>query len=287
MMATALGEKLDRMCGVSTRADAVFRKGGTDLDIFSDDRWEVPSRPYKMFGPLITPLDLALNATQAGLSDYSPAEISNLQALAEFMTGVLPRTHEELGRAGPVCPYSSGSLRRGMMRLTASRLRHLDDDLLSDAMRMLRHAFLSEKMNENTEEVFRSITVVFPHLPGKECAAMIDRVQQSLKPSFVRSGLMIGEFYPDCPAPGLHNTAFRPLQTPVVCLSIRHMTVFDAPFMIDDDQHLALFLARYGQGGENRVRSSVANRNCPQTFARVQAVVAAQGKPYEVRAPLS
>ncbi|MGK2911868.1 MAG: DUF6875 domain-containing protein [Sphingobium sp.] len=248
-----------------------------------DEKWETPAQPYMMFGPLITPRDLAANSTQAGLGDYSQTEISNLRALAEFMTGVLPRAHDDLGRAGAVCPFSSGSLRRGMMRLTASRLRHIDEGILSDAMSLLRHVFLSKKIDDDPEEVFRSITVVFPHLPVVEGARLIDHVQKSLKPSFVRSGLMIGEFYPDCPAPGLHNAAFRPLQTPVVCLSIRHMTVFDAPFMIDDDQHLALFLDRYGGGGEHQVRNSVASRNCPRTSARVQAIVASQAQAFEVR----
>ena len=257
--------------------------GGRRLISFPDGKWEIVPQLGPMFGPLVTPHDLDGDPAGPALKDYVPVEMVDLRLLADFLTGVLPRPHNELGRSGAVCPYSAGSLRRGMMSMTACRLDTIDDNALLKAMSTLRKVFLTQRAAQDVEEIFRSVTVVFPHLPVAEGSALIDRVQKFLKRAFIDEGLMVGEFYPDCPAPGVYNAAFRPLQTPVVCLSIRHMTVFDAPFMIDDDAALSAFLLRFGGGGENHVRNSAANRNCPQTTARVQAVVASQLPKVEAR----
>lgn len=251
------------------------------METHHDGKWDIASQPYMMFGPLVTPHDIATNAAEAGLSAYSPAEVSSLRSLADFMTDVLPHPHDDLGRAGAVCPFSSGSIRRGLMGLTASRLDRVHEEYLATAMDALREVFLSARLLEKDDEIFRSITVVFPHLPLDEGSILIDKVQKALKPSYVKDGLMLGEFYPGCSAPGIHNAMFRPLQTPVVCLSIRHMTVLDAPFMLDDAQHLAAYLDRYGGGGAHRVRNSATTRGCPRTSARVHAVIKSHGPGYE------
>lgn len=241
--------------------------------------WHDAARPYLTFGPLVTPQDIAACDADAGLDDYSEREIASLASLATFMTGFLTQPNDELGRNGSVCPFTPGSLQRGLMSITASRLDAVDDQSLFDAMDALRDVFVSKGSTEDPDEIYRSISVVFPHLPVDEGSQLIERVQKALKSSYIAEGLMIGEFYPECPAPGLHNDAFRPLQAPEVCLSIRHMTAFDAPFMMDDDQHLSYFVAHYGADGERHARRAAAKRGCPHTMARLEAILAA---PHEI-----
>jgi hypothetical protein len=101
--------------------------------------------------------------------------------------------------------------------------------------------------------MYKAIIVLLPMLPASRVAEMVDAVQKKLKPGYIREGFMIGEFYPGCPAPGLHNPAFRPLQTPVASLAIREITPFDAPFMIDDDLYVAGYLERFGWAGHERL----------------------------------
>src|SRR5947199_277898 len=50
----------------------------------------------------------------------------------------------------------------------------------------------------------KAILIVFPNL-GADDAAMVDDAQAELKPRFVDSGLMIGEFHENNQSPGLRN----------------------------------------------------------------------------------
>lgn len=75
---------------------------------------------------------------------------------------------------------------------------------------------------------------------------------------------MIGEFYPTCPEPGLHNPAFRPLDTPVPALAIRYITKFDAPFMLGDPAYEAGYVERFGDEGVRRLtRLKARSAGCP------------------------
>jgi hypothetical protein len=43
---------------------------------------------------------------------------------------------------------------------------------------------------------------------------------------------MLGEFHPFSPTPGLRNSHFRPLRSPVPLLAIRHIVESDVDFLI-------------------------------------------------------
>ena len=60
---------------------------------------------------------------------------------------------------------------------------------------------------------------------------LIDGTKQALKPEFVRSGLMLGEFHADNRQPGLHNEEFHPLRSPVPMLVMRQMVPSDFAFL--------------------------------------------------------
>ena len=116
------------------------------------------------------------------------------------------------------------------------------------------------------DRIFRSIIVTFPFIAGSDAPPLIQEVQRELKPDFLRDGLMIGEFYPECPAPGIHNAAFRALQSPVTAIAIRHMTPQDAPFMLQHFRHRELYEEYFGDEGRQRIQALLDARvGCPLT----------------------
>ncbi len=72
-----------------------------------------------------------------------------------------------------------------------------------------------------------------PDIHIEDTSKLIDSVQQKLKPLFVESGLMIGEFHKRNESPGLHNPNFRPLRSPIPLLAIRFMVEADLPFLLN------------------------------------------------------
>ncbi len=99
--------------------------------------------------------------------------------------------------------------------------------------------------------LYKAILLIFPDISGLlEQTALVDRIQQQLKPFFVEEGLMIGEFHEHNESPGLHNPDFRPLRSPIPMLAIRFMTEPDLPFLSrssDDPQVRIRYLNAYLQ----------------------------------------
>ena len=220
-------------------------------------RWEVLSEPFLSFGPLATPADILSRDPAAGTGFYGEPALSSLHAYADYVTNVLTSEHADLGRPGPVCPFIKGALQRNLLRFTACSLDETSEDALTALMDRMRQEFEDSAGpgDFNGEEIYRSIVVLFPYLSPETGPDLIERVQKKLKFSFVDQGLMLGEFYPTCAAPGLHNVDFRPFQAPVLSLAIRYMTVFDTPFLMSDEKYIESFCRRFGESGRKRVDS--------------------------------
>ncbi len=214
------------------------------------------------FRPLRTPGELI--AGSGGLpSDMDASRDSEaLRKIAFYVAQFLTAAHPDLGRPGAVCPFAAGGMKSGLLQITSCDLDRDDEECLTFAIDQLRATFppLSPVSQDNQIEVYRSIVIVFPRLPTDTGPALIERVQKKLKPAFVEQDLMIGEFYPDCSAPGIHNADFRPLRTPVTCIGIRRITLFDAPFMLDDARCLASYQERFGESGRTRIQKLLTAR---------------------------
>lgn len=207
-----------------------------------------------VLGPLVSAKTILSDAKTADMAFYHPSEQGALAKMAAFVHDRLGQGDAMLGRAGPVCPFARGAIQRHGLMLTAIIAHGPGPAQLTRAIARLRDVFVSAvgDLEEDPLEIFRSIMIVFPHLPMK-AVYRIERIQKALKPSFVDQGLMIGEFYPGCAAAGLHNDAFRPLDAPVPALAIRHMSLSDAPFLIGDAQLVQSYIRRFGEEGRSRI----------------------------------
>ena len=78
---------------------------------------------------------------------------------------------------------------------------------------------------------FKAAIFIFPDIELDQTDVLIDRVQATCKPFFVKRGLMLGEFHLRNNSPGLRNDQFFPLRTPVPCLAVRHMVPTDLAFL--------------------------------------------------------
>lgn len=205
-----------------------------------------------LFSSLRTVDEVMRDADAPGGSVTRQALISICNYVLEFLRA----GHPDLGRTGPVCPFAAGATKKGMLQITLCDRDEIDERDLVQGIDTFRSYFPEfDDPVGHEEEMYRAVIVVFSHLPARAGAELIERVQKQLKPMFVSQGLMIGEFYPDCPASGVHNPDFRALQAPVISLAIRRMTVFDAPFMLGDPRCLENYLQRFGQAAHSRVEA--------------------------------
>ncbi|MFF0745845.1 DUF6875 domain-containing protein [Streptomyces sp. NPDC004111] len=186
-----------------------------------------------------------------------PAEhLAPLSLVLDWSRDFLVSSHPELGRSGPVCPYTQPSLRKELFHLALPSAGC--DDLASavDSLRT-RHAALSLPLSEDDRELL-TILLVLPDFDATD-SVELDELQLKAKNEFVAEGLMIGQFHPVCEEPGLYNEAFRPLRAPLPLLAVRKLLVFDLPFLLSDDLHMDHYLQRFAPSIPARIRDRLVS----------------------------
>ena len=179
---------------------------------------------------------------------------SPLGATIAWARKFLARPHPDLGRAGPVCPFTPMALELDTIWMIEIADSTPDPQWMQETIEQCRQVFMETEPQEGPLSINKVIMVVFSGMSADD-APWIDALQAKLKPNFVDVGLMLGEFHSKNETPGLRNENFRPLRSPIPMLVIRHMVESDLPFLKREcDQpevrisYLRSYLRRLGAG---------------------------------------
>lgn len=213
--------------------------------------------PFPVKPAAITPFRTVREIVQSSGQGKAHDAMANM---ACFVSRHLTGRHAELGRAGPICPFARQGSATGGIRFADCAALPGEEARIVEIMAQVRRDFLRWGEGSGIPQILRACVVTFSALEGKEDAAMIERVQRRLKPEYVESGLMIGQFFPGCDEGGIRNPAFRPLDAPVISLAVRFMTLADAPFMLGDPRFRAAFVAQHGADGERELLQAERTR---------------------------
>ena len=204
------------------------------------------------------------------LRDLATAEPNGSRDVAG-VHGPLRRAHEwvveflcapnaKLGRHGLVCPFTKPSLDNDLFFMAMPTIEPGDTRALEVLVGRYKEWFI--ELRARTAEGQRhlvTLVLVLPTFVGGHVHEL-DDVQQRLKDEFVGEGLMIGQFYPECPVPGLWSSTFRPLAAPEPLLAMREMVSSDLPFLVGCPAHADAYLERYGQGIPAHMRRFLVQR---------------------------
>lgn len=179
------------------------------------------------------------------------------QLLRRWIREYLMEPHAELGRAGPVCPFARASTDQDMLWIAEVRGERPMFSQLVAELHALRDTFMELAPADGPESLLKAVFIVFPDLAD---VTVIDAVQRALKPDFVDVGLMVGQFYDGCTERGLWNADFRPLQSPVPLLAIRHMVASDFAFLNTSPAWIEAYLRRFAPTVPSPVRAALADR---------------------------
>jgi hypothetical protein len=181
-------------------------------------------------------------------SELAHSDLDALQAVADWIKTYVVKPHEDLGRPGPVCPFVPGSLERNTFWLAPEQIGDLDVQAVVELMNGYQRLFLDVHSGDGSDARHKVIVVVFTDLPAGRAQSVFDGVlEQIAVPSYAEHGIVFGPFYEGHEGTAIYNSSFRPFQSPVPFLFVRHGVISDWKFFLDDDDWLNRWAHRYGE----------------------------------------
>ena len=177
-------------------------------------------------------------------------DLDALRAVGEWIKAFVVKPHEDLGRAGTVCPFVPGSLERKTLWLAPEQIADRDVPEVVELMSGYKRLLLDTRPTDGDDVIYNVIVVVFSDLPADRAQGVFDDVLQNLAvPSYVEDGILFGPYYEGNEGTAVYNSSFRPFQSPVPFLFVRHGVTGDWKFFLDDEEWLSLWAHRYGESG--------------------------------------
>jgi hypothetical protein len=198
-------------------------------------------------------------------SGLSESDLDGLRAIADWITTYVTQPHEELvGHAGPVCPFLPGSVERKTLWLASERIGEAN---VVELMRGYKRLLLEQA--DGDDDVYDVIAVVFSDLPAERAQGVFGEVIEQLAvPSYAEDGVLFGPYYAGNEATALYNPGFRPFESPVPFMFVRHGVVGDWKFFLDDDEWFGLWAHRFGESATHALAEEL--RRLPWREPRVR-----------------
>jgi hypothetical protein len=158
----------------------------------------------------------------------------------EWVKGFVAKHHPIVGRLGPVCPFVPHAIKSNCMHLGVLRITGLDVEQIANILLHYQDVFQKLEPQAGPETLRKTLLLIVPDIDIEDASTIIDGAQKKVKPLFVESGMMIGEFHNRTESPGLHNPDFRPLRSPIPMFVLRNMVEVDIAFLQDENLHLRI-----------------------------------------------
>ena len=181
-------------------------------------------------------------------NELSKGDLDSLRGVADWIKTYVLKPHEDLvGHAGPVCPFLPVSVERQALWLASEHVADGGEPVV-ERMNRYRRWLLEAQPTDGDDVNYNVIVVVFTDLPAGHAQGVFDDVIQQLAvPSYVEDGVLFGPYYKGNEATAIYNSGFRPFESPVPFLFVRHGVISDWKFFLDDEDWLSLWARRFGE----------------------------------------
>jgi hypothetical protein len=181
-------------------------------------------------------------------SELAESDLDALHAVADWIKTYVVRPHKDLGRAGPVCPFVPGSLERKTLWLAPEQIADRDGPEVVELMNGYKRLLLDTRPTDGDHAKYKVIVVVFTDLPADRAQGVFDDVLQQLAvPSYAEHGILFGPFHERFEGTAIYNSNFRPFQSPVPFVFVRHGVISDWKFFLDNEDLFNLWARRFGE----------------------------------------
>jgi hypothetical protein len=191
-----------------------------------------------------------------------------LHAVAGWIEAFVVRPHEDLGRAGAVCPFVPGALERKTLWLAPERIADQGVPHVVERMNRYKRLFLDTEPTHGDDANYKVIVVIFTDLRADRAQGVFDDVLQQLAvPSYLEDGIVFGPFYEGNTGTAIYNASFRPFQSPVPFVFVRQGLISDWKFFLDKPDWLDYWAHRFGESAVHALAEEL--RRLPWRARRV------------------
>jgi hypothetical protein len=200
--------------------------------------------------------------------ELAEGDLSALRCVADWIETYVAKPHRDLiGRAGAVCPFVPGSLERKSLWLALEHVAEGDARQVVELMKGYKRRLLEAEPTDGDDVNYNVIVVVFTDLSADRAKGVFaDALQQLGVPTYAEDGLLFGPFYEGNEGTALYNSSFRPFESPVPFLFVRHGVVGDWKFFLDTEEMLKLWAHHYQESGAQALAEEL--RHLPWRTAR-------------------
>jgi hypothetical protein len=183
-------------------------------------------------------------------SELAERDLNALRAVADWIEAYVVKPHENLGRAGPVCPFVPGALERRILWLAPEQIADRDLSAVVELIDGYKRLFLDTPPTDGDDADYKVIVVVFTDLPADRAQGVFDQVLERVAvPSYVEDGVVFGPFYEGHEGTAIYNSSFHPFRSPAPFLFVRSGVVSDWKFFLDKEDWFGLWSRRFGESG--------------------------------------
>jgi hypothetical protein len=196
------------------------------------------------------------------------SDLEALQAVADWIKSYVLKPSKDIGRTGTVCPFLPRSVDQKTLWLAPEQVANQTAPALVQLMTEYKRLLLGAQPSEGDDADYNVIAVVFTDLPADRAQGVFDDVQQHLAvPSYAENGVLFGPYYEGNEVTAIYNASFRPFESPVPFLFVRHGVISDWKFFVDNEEWLNLWARRYGASAFQVLAAELRRTNWRQIGA--------------------
>jgi hypothetical protein len=174
------------------------------------------------------------------------SDLDALHTVADWIKNFVVRPHEDLGRAGPVCPFVPRSLERRTLWLAPEQVADRNVAEVVDLVNDYKSLLLAAEPLTGDEADYKVIVIVLTDVSADRAQGVLDDILQQLAvPSYVEDGIVFGPFYEGHEGTAIYNASFHPFRSPVPFLFVRRGVVDDWKFFLDKPDWLSYWAHRF------------------------------------------
>ncbi len=195
-------------------------------------------------------------------------DMQALRAVADWIKSFVIQPHHDLGRAGPVCPFTPVALDQKVLWLAAERSAGRGAAELIQLIQGYQRRLLDAEPVDGDAADLKSIFIVFPDLPASQAKEFFaGALEQIAVSSYIEEGLVMGPSYEGNEGTAIYNPNFRPFQSPVPSFLMRRAVLSDWKFFLNNEDWMRLWARRYGEAAVDAL--GVELRRLPWNVGRV------------------